>query len=175
MNDRRRSKVFCYVLIWIILTFLMGFSSGTTSEKCGLDFRQVKKHIWHCKASAMEHEQSTHQVTLDITLNDAIPHKDNQRPDGNNIVVNLNNEIRNIDNRSYDPHEQNNDHQCQCYCGKVFNSYRGLNTHRRTCYVGSIPDINDFLLAKGDEVNLEMQEIAEKSIIRDLNTYPKVW
>ena len=96
MNDRRRSKVFCYVLIWIILTFLMGFSSGTTCEKCGLDFRQVKKHIWHCKASAMEHEQSTHQVTLDITLNDAIPHKDNQRPNGNNIVVNLNNEIQTL-------------------------------------------------------------------------------
>ena len=138
-------------------------------------FSSSKETHMHCKASAMEHEQSTHQVTLDITLNDAIPHKDNQRPDGNNIIVNLNNEIRNIDNRSYDPHEQNNDHQCQCYCGKVFNSYRGLNTHRRTCYVGSIPDINDFLLAKGDEVNLEMQEIAEKSIIRDLNTYPKVW
>ena len=138
MNDRRRSKVFCYALVWIILTFLMGFSPGTICEKCGLDFRQVKKHIWHCKASAMEHEQSTHQATLDITLNDAIPHKDNQRPDGNNIVVHLNNEIRNIDNRSYDPHEQNNDHQnndhqYQCYCGKVFNTYRGLNTHRRTC------------------------------------------
>ena len=41
----------------------------------------------------MEREQSTHQVTFDITLNDAIHHKDNQRPNGNNIVVNLNNEI----------------------------------------------------------------------------------
>ena len=53
----------------------------------------------------MEHEQSTDQVTLDITINDVIPHKDNQRSNGNNIVVSLNNEIRNIDNRSYDPHE----------------------------------------------------------------------
>ena len=64
--------------------------------KCGLDFAQVKKHISRCKASAMEREQSTHQVTLDITLNDAIPHKDNQRPNGNNIVVNLNNEIQTL-------------------------------------------------------------------------------
>ena len=114
----------------------------------------------------MEPEQSTHQVTLDVTLNDTIPHKDNQQPNGNNIVFNLNKEIRNIDNGSYEPHEQNNDHQCQRYCGKVFNSQRALNTHSRTCYVRSILDIDDFLLAEGNEVNLEMQEIAEESNIR---------
>ena len=58
----------------------MGFSSGTKCEKCGLDFSQVEK--WYCRLP-------TYQVTLDITLNDAVPHKDNQRPNGNNIVVNL--------------------------------------------------------------------------------------
>ena len=152
----------------------MGFSSGTICEKRGLDFPQVKKHIWRYKANAMERKQSTHQVTLDITLNDEIPHNDNQRPNGNNIVVNLNNEIQNIDNRSYDTHEQNNDHQCQCYCGKFFNSHRDiLNAHRRTCYVGSIPNINDFLLAEEDEVNSEMQEITEESNIRSEHL-PKV-
>ena len=83
----------------------MEFSSETICEKCGLDFPQVKKHIWRCIVSVMEREQSTHQVTLDITLNDAIPHKDNQRPNDNNMVVNLNNEKPNIDNGSYDPHE----------------------------------------------------------------------
>ena len=69
MNDR--------IIWWIILTFLMRFSSGTICKKCGLDFSQAKKHIWRCKASAMECEQSTHQVTLNVTLNDAVPHKDN--------------------------------------------------------------------------------------------------
>ena len=109
----------------------MGFSSGTICEKCDQDFLQVKKHRWHCKATAMEREQSAHQVTLDMMQrNDAIPYKDNQRPNDNNMVVNLNNEIRNIDNRSYDPHGQNNDHQCQCYCGNVFNWYRSSDTHR---------------------------------------------
>ena len=93
-------------------------------------------------------------------------HKDNQQPNGKSIVVNLNNEMRNIGNRSYDLHEQNNDHQCQFYHGKVFNLCRGLNTHHRTCYVGSIADINVFLLAEGDEVNLEMEEILEESNIR---------
>ena len=93
-------------------------------------------------------------------------HKDNQQPNGNNIAVNFNNEMRNIDNRSYNLHEQNNDHQCQFYHGKVFNLCGGLNIHHRTCYVGSIPDINDFLLAEGDEVNLEMEEIVEESNIR---------
>ena len=102
MNIRRSSKLCCFTLLWIILTFLMGFSSGMICEKCGLDFPQVKKHIWHwhCKMST------------DATLNDAIPHEDNQQPNGNNIVVNLNNEIWNIDNRSYNPHEENNGHQC---------------------------------------------------------------
>ena len=80
------------------------------------------------------------------------PHKDNQQLNGNNIVINLNSEIQNIDNRSCDSHEENNDHQCQCYCGKVFNWYRDLNTHHRTCHDESIPDINDSLLADGDEV-----------------------
>ena len=75
-------------------------------------------------------------------------HKDKQQPNGKNIVVNLNNEMRNIDNRSYDLHEQNNDHQFQFYHGKVLNLCRGLNTHHRTCYVGSIPDINVLLLAE---------------------------
>ena len=55
----------------------MGFSSGTICKKCGLDFSQAKKHIWHCQASAMERKQSTHQVTLNVTLNDAVAHKDN--------------------------------------------------------------------------------------------------
>ena len=53
----------------------MGFSSGTKCEKCGLDFSQVEK--WYCRLP-------TYQVTLDITLNDAVPHKDNQRP---NMVI----------------------------------------------------------------------------------------
>ena len=110
----------------------------------------------------MEREQPTHQVTLDVTLNDAVPHK--EQLNFSNIVANLNNKIRNIDKRSYNPHEQNND--VQCYCGKIFNLYRGLNTHRRTCYVGSIPDINDFALAEGNEVNLEIVEIATESNAR---------
>ena len=41
MNVRRISKLFCFALTWIILTFLMGFNSGTICEKYGLDFPQV--------------------------------------------------------------------------------------------------------------------------------------
>ena len=111
----------------------MGFSSGTICEKC--DFPHLKKEIQRCKASATEREKSTHQVTLGVTLNYVIPYEDNQQPKGNNIVVSLNNEISYIDNRSYNRHEEENEHSCQCYCGRVFNSYRGLNAHRRTCYV----------------------------------------
>ena len=81
------------------------------------------KQIWRCKARATEREQFTHQVTLGVTLNDAISDVDNQQPNGNNIVVYLNNEIQNIDNINYEPHEENNGHRCQCYCGRVFNSY----------------------------------------------------
>ena len=55
----------------------MGFSPGTICEKYGLDFLQVKKHIWRWKASATEREQLTHQVALDVPLNDVILHEDN--------------------------------------------------------------------------------------------------
>ena len=119
MNVKRSSKLICFILICIILTFLMGFSSGTICEKC--DFPHLKKERQRCKASATEREKSTHQVTLGVTLNYVIPHEDNQQPKGNNIVVSLNNEIRYIDNRSYNPHEEENEHSCQCYCGRVFN------------------------------------------------------
>ena len=53
--------------------FLMGYPF----ENCDLDFPEVKKHIWRCKASATTPEQSTHHVSLDVTLNDGIPHEDN--------------------------------------------------------------------------------------------------
>ena len=66
----------------------------------------------------------------------------------NNIAVYLNNEIGNIDNETYDPHEENNSHRFKCYCDNVFNSYGGLNTHGRTCYVATISGINYFLLAE---------------------------
>ena len=41
MNVKRSSKLICFILICIILTFLMGFSSGTICEKC--DFPHLKK------------------------------------------------------------------------------------------------------------------------------------
>ena len=44
----------------------MGFSSGTICGNRGLDFPQLKKRTWCCKASAMEPEQSTDQVTLNV-------------------------------------------------------------------------------------------------------------
>ena len=78
---------------------------------------------------------------------------------GNNIEVNLNNEIENIDNETYDPHKENNNHRLQCYCDNAFNSQRGLNTHCRTCSVATISGINYFLLAERDDVSLEKQEI----------------
>ena len=59
--------------------FLMGYTFEVISENCDLDFPEVKKHIWLCKVSATTPEQSRHQVSLDVTLKDEIPHGDNQQ------------------------------------------------------------------------------------------------
>ena len=35
-----------------------------------------------------------------------------------------------------------------------FQSSRGLNTHRRSCYVGDMPDIRDLLIGELEERNI---------------------
>ena len=40
-----------------------------------------------------------------------------------------------------------------------------MNTHLRTFYVGTVPEINLFLLAEGGDVNLKIKEIPKKSKI----------
>ena len=38
-----------------------------------------------------------------------------------------------------EPEQINHDHQC--YCGKSFITFRGLNSHKRSCHVLDIPDL----------------------------------
>ena len=51
------------------------------------------------------------------------------------------------DSTNYDIHESDEKkHQFQCYCGRFFNSLRGLNTHRRSCHIVNEPSINDLFI-----------------------------
>ena len=53
----------------------------------------------------------------------------------------------------FDPHEnEKRDHEFSCYCGHSFNSLRGLNTHRRTCFVGLLIEIVNHAIYKNDEI-----------------------
>ena len=38
-----------------------------------------------------------------------------------------------------EPEQNNHDHKC--YCGKSFKTFRGLNSHKRSCHFFDIPDL----------------------------------
>ena len=53
----------------------------------------------------------------------------------------------------FDPHEnEKRDHEFSCYCGHSFNSLRGLNTHRRTCFVGESIDVKELFKDAVEEI-----------------------
>ena len=57
----------------------------------------------------------------------------------------------NLFNNDYDPHEsEEKDHHYHCYCGREFTTFRGLNTHRRSCNIFDIPNIKEILTTSID-------------------------
>ena len=56
-------------------------------------------------------------------------------------------------NQDFDPHEkEKRDHEFCCYCGSSFNSLRGLNTHRRKCFVGESIDVKELFKDDVEEI-----------------------
>ena len=71
---------------------------------------------------------------------------------------------------TFDPHEnENKDHKFRCYCGREFNTLRGLNTHRRPCFVGKTLDMKELFKDTMEEIDVTRNcddEIID--IIRDM-------
>ena len=65
-------------------------------------------------------------------------------------------------------------------CGIVDENFtlRGLNTHRRSCYVGDMPDIEDLLIGEPEESNIDykennLNEILAKNLLKKGVQLPK--
>ena len=55
---------------------------------------------------------------------------------------------------TFDPLEnENKDHKFRCYCGREFNTLRGLNTHRRSCFVGKTPVTKELFKDTTEEID----------------------
>ena len=71
---------------------------------------------------------------------------------------------------TFDPHEnENKDHKFRCYYGREFNTLRGLNTHRRPCFVGKTLDMKELFKDTMEEIDVTRNcddEIID--IIRDM-------
>ena len=72
--------------------------------------------------------------------------KNNQSLSPNRSLATQNNNnvfIAQVEN-TFDPYEnENKDHKFRCYCWHEFNTLRGLNTRRRSCFFGKTADMKE--------------------------------
>ena len=65
-----------------------------------------------------------------------------------------------------DPHEnEKKDHKFCCYCGREFKSFRGLNTHKRSCFVEKTPNIAKLFEDVVEEINNIPRDDNENNLI----------
>lgn len=122
---------------------LMQKTTQTKCEFCQKDFKSLGRHKWRCQARVINRENARETSILN---NNVI----NNLPTLETSLVNHNGENNpsQLFNNDYDPHEDDKKDRCyRCYCGRVFNSLRGFNIHRRTCNIMDIPDIKSLLTA----------------------------
>ena len=83
--------------------------------------------------------------------------------------------VNNRDNGSAESNSShdNCNHSYQCYCGRYFESLRGLNSHRRSCFITEQPYLSDLLVINDEPPD---NELPLPTDVNDdlLNTLPKV-
>ena len=75
---------------------------------------------------------------------------------------------------TFDPLEnENKDHKFRCYCGREFNTVRGLNTHRRSCFVGKTPVMKELFKDTTEEIDTTWN--GDDVIIDIITDMPKIF
>ena len=72
------------------------------------------------------------------------------------MLLNNNNVLITQIENTFDPHENENEHKFRCYCGREFNTLRGLNTHRRSRFVGKTPDMKELFKDTTEEIDVTL-------------------
>ena len=121
-------KPWRYLYITLILALVLVTKNvvGVTCEFCNKEFIHLSKQTWRCNRSLISSESL--------------------------VTVNDNNETITCVDQDLDPENEKSDHEFRCYCGRSFNSLRGLNTHRRTCFVGESPDVKNLFKDAVEEI-----------------------
>ena len=135
----RKAWYYLYVTLILLLVLVTKNVVGVTCEFCKnfVNFLTLR-----CKSKITSITTvATESTNRPLTSNESL------------VTVNNNNEIITCVNQDFDSHEkENRDHEFRCYCRCSFNSFRGLNTHRRTCFVGESIDIKELFKDAMEEI-----------------------
>ena len=138
-------KQFTFILgFLLILSSFVKKSSQTQCEFCKKNFKSLGRHVWGCSSRITVNRETSNANNDELRK---------QLTQSNSIVNNTKDQV-NIDTRNYDYDHHGTEKErnsFMCYCGREFHSLRGLNTHRRSCYIGDIPDIRDLLIGELEE------------------------
>ena len=129
---RRKSWSYLLGVIIFVLVSTMKNVSGISYEFCIKDFISLGRHTWRCKSRI-----TTTTATIETNNQSLSPNTSLATQNNNNDL------ITQVEN-TFDPHgNEDKEHKFRCYCGREFNTLRGLNTHRRSCFVGKTPDMKE--------------------------------
>ena len=136
-------------ILWLGIVFLIKNSYEIECKYCNEDFVHVKKHKWRCKVRINRDEVNRFQrITEDNSINRGTVNDMNH-----DDAININDPL--VDNlysesslNSNDPADETCNHTYQCYCGRYFDSLRGMNSHRRACFVTEHPYLSDLLVIR---------------------------
>ena len=121
----------------------MKYVPGISSIFCNKDFISLGKQTRRCKK-----QLQTIAATIESNKQSLSPNTSLATQNSNNVL------IIQVEN-TFDPHEnENKEHKFRCYCGREFNTLRGLNTHRRSCFVGKTPDMKELFKETSDEIDV---------------------
>lgn len=156
---RANKKRYLLGVLVILLDLVTKSVAGVICKFCNKDFTPLGRHTWCCKARVT-------QIRENIQIN-----YQPLSPNATILSQNNNNEITAHVNQ--DPHENEKKYRIfRYYCGCEFKSLRGLNKHRRSCFVGKTPSIAQLFEGAVEEINDIQTDVNEKNLI-DLIDLPK--
>ena len=111
----------------ILLALLTKSVAGVICEFCNKDFLSLGRHTWRCKSRATQIDDHLRQPLS---------------PKATVVTQNENNGVIMQVNQDIDPHDNEKKvNKFRRYCGREFKLVRGLNTHRRSYFLGKTPSI----------------------------------
>ena len=135
----------------LVLVLIMKNVSDISCKFCNKDFIFLGRNTWRCKARI-----TTITVTIETNNQSLSPNTSLATQNNSNVL------ITQVEN-TFETHEnENKEHKFRCYCGREFNTLRGLNTHRRSCFVGKTPDMKELFKDTAEEINVTRNSDDEK-------------